>query len=231
MKIQRRVNKHINVRSMTKRVGTALETDARNAFYRDDGRRAWALVAFMVEHEEQMVEPDGTMQQRERESNGRTFFRSRELCEDMFPLCAGFGGYHHPRLPSNNRSQMVKEMAKDAVREGWISREQERHGGIYKYALTEGGRNVYRQMIAPQRDAFVENYLKAREAEVHQTIAPTSQVPKRHRREVVTRIRRIAWRGFRNAMNEVIPGRSEIGPPVADAVGIRPGDPRCHGYF
>ncbi len=24
-------------------------------------------------------------------------------------------------------------------------------------------------------------------------------------------------------MNEVIPGRSEIGPPVVDAVGIRPG--------
>ena len=55
------------------------------------------------------------------------------------PPCAGFGGYHHPRAPSNNRAQLLKEMAKDAEREGWISREQHRHGGIYKYALTDCG--------------------------------------------------------------------------------------------
>jgi hypothetical protein len=181
MKILRILNKHITVSIMTKRAGTALETDACNAFYKDDGRRPWALVAFMVEHEEQVVEPDGTMLPRQRESNGGAFFRASELCEHMIPLRAGFGGYHHPRAPSNNRAQLLKEMAKDAEREGWISREQDRHGGIYKYALTEGGRNVYREMIAPQRDAFVENYLKTREAGVRQTIVPTGEVPKRHR--------------------------------------------------
>lgn len=163
---------------MTKRAGTALDTDACNAFYKDDGRRAWALVAFMVEHEEQVVEPDGTMLPRQRESNGQVFFRAGELCEHMIPPCAGFGGYHHPRAPSNNRAQLLKEMAKDAEREGWISREQDRHGGIYKYALTEGGRNVYREMIAPQRDAFVENDLKTREAVVRQTILATAEVAK-----------------------------------------------------
>jgi hypothetical protein len=32
-------------------------------------------------------------------------------------------------------------------------------------------------------------------------------------------------------MNEVSRCRIAIGPPVADAAGIRPGDPQCHGYF
>jgi hypothetical protein len=164
MNILRRFNKHITVIIMTKRAGTALETDACNAFYKDDGRRAWALVAFMVEHEEQVVEPDGTMLPRQRESNGRAFFRASELCEHMIPLRAGFGGYHHPRAPSNNRAQLLKEMAKDAEREGWISRERARYGGTYNYALTQGGRELYQETIAPQREAFVKDYLAAREA-------------------------------------------------------------------
>ena len=162
---------------MTKPAATALETDARNAFYKDDGRRAWALVAFMVEHEQQVVVPDGATLQRQRESDGRAFFRAGELCKHMIPACAGFGGYHHPRAPSNNRALMIKEMAKDAEREGWISREPDRHGGIYRYALTDGGRIVYREAIAPQRDAFVEHYLKAREAMVRQTVLPAAEVP------------------------------------------------------
>lgn len=132
----------------------------------------------MVEREEQVVEPDGTMPPRPSESNGQAFFRASELCEHMVPLRAGIGGYHHPRAPSNNRSQLVKEMARDAEREGWIRREQGRYGGIYKYALTESGRHVYREKIAPQRDAFVKNYLKAKEAMLRQTSSPTPEVPK-----------------------------------------------------
>lgn len=193
------INKHLNDTSMTKPVRSALETDARNAFYQDDGRRAWALVAYMVEHEEQVVAPDGAMLPRQRENHGRAFFRASELCEHMIPLRAGFGGYCHPRAPSNNRSLLLKQMAKDAEREGWISREQDRHGGIYKYALTEGGRNVYREVIVPQRDAFVENYLKTTEAVVHETIVSAGEVPRRHRQgggdtDKEARIRRLQKR-------------------------------------
>lgn len=163
---------------MAKRAERALEIDARNAFYKDEGRRAWALVAFMVEHEEQIVEPDGTVLQRQRESTGQAFFRATELCEHMIPAYAGFGGYHHPRASSNNRAQVVKEMAKDAEREGWVTRERFRYGGMFKYALTEGGRTVYREMIAPERDVFVDDYLKASEQSVHQEVIPAVEVPK-----------------------------------------------------
>ena len=47
-------------------------------------------------------------------------------------------------------------MTKDAEREGWITRERDRHGGRYKYALKEAGRDIYRNTIKPQRDAFVK---------------------------------------------------------------------------
>ena len=85
----------------------AIETDARNAFYRDDGRRAWALVAFMVEHEEQVTGSDGITQRQNEDGEGRAVFRATELHNQLIPASAGFGGYYHPRASSNSRTQLV----------------------------------------------------------------------------------------------------------------------------
>ena len=75
-----------------------------------------------------------------------------------------------PGAAGISRTDVIKAMAAEAEREGWITRERERYGGVYNYALTEDGRNVYRGAIKPQRDAFVEDCLKAREA----TSAPSA---------------------------------------------------------
>ena len=74
-------------------------------------------------------------------------------------------------------------------------------------------------MIAPHRDTFVENYLKAREAVVRQTIVPTGEVPNRHRQgggdtDKEDRIGRLKKRYERGDS-----GSSDIGPLVADALG------------
>ena len=146
---------------MARRVKLSLETEARNAFYRDPGRRAWALVAFMVEHEKYKIAPDGTRQQRHRDGTGRLVFRADELNNQVLAARAGYGGYYHPGAAGNSRTNVIQAMAAEAVREGWITRERDRYGGVYNYALTEEGRNVYRGRIEPQRNRFVRRFVAA----------------------------------------------------------------------
>ena len=145
---------------MARRVELPLETEARNAYYKDPARRAWALVAFMVEHEKDTVERRGTRQERQRDGNGRLVFRMTELSRQFLVPSAGYGGYYHPEPAANSRSDVIKAMAKEAEAEGWINRERERYGGVSNYALTETGRHVYRNTIRPRRDAFVKAYVQ-----------------------------------------------------------------------
>ena len=135
---------------MPRRVKLSLETEARNAYYRDPGRRAWALVAFMVEHEKYKIEPDGTRHERESDKNGRLVFRGKELHKQLVATSAGYGGYFHPRAAGNSRTNVIHAMAAEAEREGWITRERDRYGGTYNYALTENGRDFCR---SPHRTA------------------------------------------------------------------------------
>ena len=89
----------------------------------------------------------------------------------MIAATAGYGGYYHPRASSSSRTNLLQAMASEAEREGWITRERDKYGGLYNYALTEGGRNFYRETIEPHRDAFVKNYLKAKQS-LSDTAAP-----------------------------------------------------------
>ncbi len=147
---------------MPKRVNLPLETLARNEFYESVGRRAWALVAFMVEHEQFKVGPDGTKQRRHSDSKGSKAFRAEELNKQVLPPEAGYGGYCHPAAAGISRTSVIRALAAEAEREGWITRQRERYGGVFNYALTEGGRSIYRDRIAPERDAFIKEYLKAK---------------------------------------------------------------------
>ena len=49
---------------MAERADLSSEIERCNAYYKDPARRAWALVAFMFEHEAHIVFSDGTTQQR-----------------------------------------------------------------------------------------------------------------------------------------------------------------------
>ena len=149
---------------MPKRLLLPPETQARNAFFESLHRRAWALVAFMVEHEEVEVGPGGVKQERCRDRLGRRVFRGGELNKHLLPVRAGFGGYAHPAAAGISRTDVVRAMAREAEREGWITRDRDRCGGVPNYAVTEEGRSTYQNIIEPQRDAFVKDYLKARNA-------------------------------------------------------------------
>jgi hypothetical protein len=151
-------------RNMPQRLLLPLETQARNAFFENLHRRAWALVAFMVEHEEFKVGPGGIKQERCRDRMGRRVFRGGELNKQLLPVSAGFGGCSHPAAAGISRTDVIRAMAREAEREGWIKRDRDRCGGVPNYALTEAGRSVYQNIIAPQRDAFVKDYLRARSA-------------------------------------------------------------------
>ena len=142
----------------------AWEIEGRNEYYKEPARRAWALVAFMFEHEAYKVMPDGTTQPRESDENGRPVFRAIELNRQLLRAGAGYGGYHHAGAAGVSRTDLIKAMAADAEREGWVSRTRYRYGAIYQYTLTEAGRNYYRRAIKPQRDAFLEEYTKLKKA-------------------------------------------------------------------
>jgi DNA-binding MarR family transcriptional regulator len=149
-------------RNMPKRADLPLTTLACNSFYENVNRRAWALVAFMVEHEEFYVDADGSKQNRDRDSKGRKVFRRTELNKQVLPPKAGYGGYCHPSAPGISRTSVTKALADEAEREGWITRERDRYGGVHNYALTDEGRSVYRTRIAPERDTFIREYLKTK---------------------------------------------------------------------
>jgi hypothetical protein len=148
---------------MPKRVNLPLETLARNEFYENVGRRAWALVAFMVEHEQFKVGPDGTNQRRHADSKGRKVFLAEELNKQVLPPKAGYGGYCHPAAAGISRTSVIRALAEEAERERWITRQRDRYGGVFNYALTEEGKSIYRNRIEPERDAFIKEYLKTRQ--------------------------------------------------------------------
>jgi hypothetical protein len=147
---------------MPKRVNLPLETLARNVFYENVRRRAWALVAFMVEHEEFKIGTAGAKQKRCADSKGRKVFRGEELNKQVLPPKAGYGGYCHPSAAGISRTSVIRALAAEAEREGWISRERERYGGVFNYALTEQGRSIYRNRIEPERDVFIREQLKSK---------------------------------------------------------------------
>ncbi len=167
---------------MPKRVNLPLEMLARNIFYENVRRRAWALVAFMVEHEEFKIGPDGARQKRCADSKGRKAFRGEELNKQLLPPKAGYGGYCHPSAAGISRTNVIRALAAEAEREGWISRERERYGGVFNYALTDQGRSMYRNRIEPERDAFIREYLKSRN--VTSGTAPLRQAVTRVKRAV-----------------------------------------------
>jgi hypothetical protein len=147
---------------MPKRVNLPLETLARNEFYETVERRAWALVAFMVEHEEFKVGPEGTKQKRNEDSKGRKAFLAEELNKQVLPPKAGYGGYCHPSAAGISRTSVIRALTAEAERERWITRQRDRYGGVFNYALTDEGKSIYRNRIEPERDAFVREYLKAK---------------------------------------------------------------------
>jgi DNA-binding MarR family transcriptional regulator len=146
---------------MPTRIDLPLEIVARNNFYKNDRRRAWALVAYMVEHEELEDERAGTEQDRNGAREQPRVFRGYELNQCVLPPRAGYGGYSHPGAAGLGRTNVIRALTGDAEREGWITRERDRYGGVQKYALTEAGREIYRKMIKPQRDAFVAAHISA----------------------------------------------------------------------
>ena len=154
--------RHEKQRQIVVKKKTSPETEARNAYYKDPGRRAWALIAFMVEHEEYKVAPDATIGQRQSDTKGRLIFRATELHKQLLASSAGYGGYYHPGAAGSSRTNVIQAMTDEAERQGWVTRERERYGGVYNYALTAKGREAYRDAIKPQRDTFVESYLKTK---------------------------------------------------------------------
>jgi hypothetical protein len=160
---------------MASRPKLPIETEARNAYFRDDGHRAWALVAFMVEHEYDDVELAGATQKRPRDAAGRPVFRGTELSRQLFPAGAGYGGYYAPAGAGSSRTDLLRMMAAKAEQAGWITRERQRYGGFFKYALTMEGRNLYRDTIKPERAAFVESYVITTIRAVNAAVTATSQ--------------------------------------------------------
>jgi DNA-binding MarR family transcriptional regulator len=146
---------------MATRIDLPLEIVARNIFYKNRRRRAWALVAYMVEHEGFKGERVGTEQDRYGVRERTRVFRAYELNQCVLPPRAGYGGYSHPWAAGLGRTNVIRALAGDAEQEGWITRERDRYGGVHKYSLTEAGRELYRKMIKPQRDAFVAEHVTA----------------------------------------------------------------------
>ena len=144
---------------MATRIDLPLEIVARNMFYQNPRRRAWALVAYMVEHEEFNGEPVGTEQDQDGARKVARVFRAAELNRCVLPPRAGYGGYSHPWAAGMSRTNVIRALAGDAELEGWITRERDRYGGVYRYSLTETGRDIYRTKIKPQWDAFVAEYI------------------------------------------------------------------------
>lgn len=173
---------------MPERADLPWEIERCNAYYKDPARRAWALVAFMFEHEAHKVLSDGTTQQRQVDGNGRLLFGANELNKQLVRAGAGYGGYRHVGAAGISRSDVIRAMAADAEREGWITRARYRYGGLYNYALTEAGRNFYRSTIKPQRDAFLGADVKitklaSNAGDAHVAKVPATRPPK-HQKSV-----------------------------------------------
>jgi hypothetical protein len=144
---------------MATKIDLPLEIVARNAFYQDPRRRAWALVAYMVEHEEFEGEPVGTEPHHDGARMVPRVFRAAELHRCVLPPKAGYGGYGHPWAAGMGRTNVIRALTGAAELEGWITRERARYGGVFRYTLTETGRDIYRTTIKPQCDAFVAEHV------------------------------------------------------------------------
>ncbi len=159
---------------MAKRPDLPLETEARNAYYQDPGRRAWALVAFMVEHAEYTVGPDGTKHKRQSKMKGRMVFLAAELNNQVLRVSAGYGGYHHAGAAGISRTNVIRAMAAEAERNGWITRERDRYGGVYNYCAHRAwtkrlsrvhraaARYVYKRILGSQDTPSVTRSLRSR---------------------------------------------------------------------